>query len=106
MFRDREELASSADLSNSLREALAQSAILIVVCSPYAAQSRWVNEEILAFKQLGRAECILALIVEGEPNAVDLDQQCFPPALRFKMDAAGNLTEDPAASRRRCAPGR
>ena len=40
VFRDRDELASSPDLSESLRLALRQSAHLIVLCSPAAARIR------------------------------------------------------------------
>ena len=54
MFRDREELATSTDLGATLTAALQQSAIQLVICSPKAATSHWVNEEILAFKRFGR----------------------------------------------------
>jgi MTH538 TIR-like domain (DUF1863) len=40
VFRDRDELGSAPDLSELIREALAQSAYLIVLCSPSAAKSR------------------------------------------------------------------
>ena len=96
VFRDRDELASSADLPSVLREALAQSANLIVLCSPAAARSRYVNQEIIEFKRLGRADRILPLIVDGEPYAKVLEDECFPPALRFEVDAAGRLTDRPA----------
>lgn len=95
VFRDREELASATDLGSVINAALSGSACQIVVCSPQAAKSHWVNEEILAFKRLGREERIFCLIVGGEPNASDLpgqeNEECFPPALRFKLDANGNL---------------
>jgi tetratricopeptide (TPR) repeat protein len=95
VFRDRDELASSADLPSVLREALAESAHLIVVCSPAAAQSRWVNEEILEFKRRGRADRILPLIVDGEPHAATPERECFPTALSFRVDVAGRLTDQP-----------
>ncbi len=38
VFLDRAELPSSADLAASVREALDESAFLIVVCSPHAAK--------------------------------------------------------------------
>src|SRR5690348_15661484 len=69
VFRDREELPSSADLSNNINDSLTASRHLVVICSPRAAVSRWVNEEIIAYKRLGRADRILALVVDGEPNA-------------------------------------
>ncbi|HEX6913240.1 MAG TPA: TIR domain-containing protein [Longimicrobium sp.] len=76
VFRDEEELAASHSLSTSIEAALEQSRWLIVVCSPRAPGSRWVNEEVLRFRQLGRGDRILALLIEGEPEAA------FPPALR------------------------
>jgi tetratricopeptide (TPR) repeat protein len=86
VFRDREELASSADLAKSVRDALDHSATLIVICSPNGAQSRWVNEEIRTFRALGRADRIQCLIVAGEPHAarnlaLDPKLECFPSAL-------------------------
>ena len=75
VFRDREELPSSADLGDQIRQALEQSAYLIVICSPNSAQSRWVNEEILTFKRMGRENRILAVIVDGEPIAADARAQ-------------------------------
>ena len=54
IFRDREELASATDLGTVISEALQQSACQIVICSPQAAKSKWVNEEIIAFKRLAR----------------------------------------------------
>jgi tetratricopeptide (TPR) repeat protein len=82
VFQDREELASSSDLAASVREALSQSASLIVICSPNSAASRWVNEEIRAFHALNRSAHIQCLIVDGEPHAADNPGiECFPPAL-------------------------
>jgi tetratricopeptide (TPR) repeat protein len=96
VFRDREELASATDLGTMLTDALAASGCQIVICSPQAAKSKWVNEEILAFKRLGREDRIFCLIVGGEPNATDMpgraDEECFPPALRFKIGADGSLS--------------
>jgi tetratricopeptide (TPR) repeat protein len=97
IFRDREELASSADLSKRVQEALRESDAMIVVCSPQAAGSHWVNEEVLAFKRLGHGDRIYCVIVAGEPNAGDA-RECFPPALRFEIEADGQLGQRPAES--------
>lgn len=100
VFRDREELASSTDLGADLTSALEDSACLVVICSISSAQSHWVNEEIKAFKNLGRSDRIFSLIVEGEPFSTgkpDIEQyECFPAALRFKMGADGLLSDEPA----------
>ena len=98
IFRDRDELPSATDLSGKVNEALAQSAALIVVCSPRSATSLWVNEEVLAFRRLHKSSPILCLIVDGEPNASDLAgraaEECFAPALRFRIGADGQLTQE------------
>lgn len=75
VFRDREELPASIDLSASVREALAASDVLIVLCSPDARQSAWVGREIEVFRELGPDRPILAAIVRGEPA------EAFPPPL-------------------------
>lgn len=97
IFRDREELPSSASLSDNINNALRESRYLIVICSPHAAVSRWVNEEIIYFKSLGREDRVLCLIVEGEPNASDEPEsgklECFPPGVRFRVDVEGRLTD-------------
>lgn len=99
VFRDRDELAGSSELGRSLQDALRQSRFQIVIASPNAARSRWVNEEIKYFKSLGRSSRVLALIVDGEPNATDKGQpelECFPEALRFQVGADGAVTAQPA----------
>ena len=116
VFLDREELPVSADLSRNISEALRLSRFLVVICSPSAARSRWVNEEILSFKRLGRSDRILALIVDGEPNASDgktdfgVEEECFPSALRYVMGPDGQLgqarTEPIAADLRPGQDGR
>src|SRR5690349_20611312 len=81
VFRDRDELATSADLAASVREGLAKSSTLIVICSPNSAKSRSVDEEIRTFVELGRANAIHLIIVEGEPHASDPAEECLPPTL-------------------------
>ena len=96
IFKDRDELPSATDLGALINAALAGSAAQIIICSPQSAKSKWVNEEILAFKRLGREDRILCIIVDGEPNASDIPgreaEECFPPALRFRLGSDGNLS--------------
>ena len=98
VFRDREELPTSANLSSNIEEALRASRYLIVVCSPNGAASRWVNEEIRAFRAMGREDRVLAIIVDGEPNASDKPDsgvpECFPKAIRYRIGADGELTQE------------
>jgi hypothetical protein len=95
VFRDRDELPASGDLGQELRAALAASRFQIVLCSPRAAASKWVNEEILTFKRLHGEARVLALIVGGEPYAGG-GAECFPPAMRFRLAADGSLSTTPA----------
>ena len=114
IFRDRHELAASGDLGHTIREALAASRALIVLCSPDAALSRWTNEEILAFKKLHPTAPVLAAIVAGEPFASEMPgreaEECFPPALRQRFDIRGRPTskraEPVAADLRATGDGR
>ncbi len=63
LFRDRDELPAAGDLSAELKSALKKSMFQIVVCSPAAAQSKWVNEEVRQFKQLREARGEIQLAV-------------------------------------------
>jgi len=98
VFRDREELSSSPELGSKINEALSQSENLIVICSPAAATSRWVDEEVLAYKRMGRGDRIFCLIVDGEPNASYMPgreaEECFCAALRFQIGADGQPTRE------------
>ena len=91
IFRDREELPTSSELGDNLQKALQQSRYLIVICSPDAAQSRWVEEEVRAFKGWRGRDHIIALIARGAPNATDrgrAEDECFPQSMRFDVNAA------------------
>ena len=97
VFRDRDELAGSAELGAVIEEALSQSRFLIVLCSPNSAKSKWVNKEIEDFRSIHGDGKVLALIVDGEPNATanpefDDALECFPPSLRYPLEPlAGDL---------------
>ena len=69
IFRDREELATANDLDGKITQALENSDNLIVVCSPSAARSKWVNEEIRRFRSMGRGARIFCFVVDGQPSA-------------------------------------
>ena len=81
-FRDDEEMSASPDVGATLRGAIEDSESLIVISSPHAAQSRWVNAEIQHFRQTGRGDRIFAVIVDGIPNSGDPATQCLPLALK------------------------
>ncbi|HNR77741.1 MAG TPA: toll/interleukin-1 receptor domain-containing protein, partial [Parvularculaceae bacterium] len=100
VFRDREDLPVAGNLNAAIQAALADSECQIVLCSPNAAKSKWVNEEIKLFHRLHGPGRVFAVIVAGEPFASSMpgreDEECFPPALRIALDENGELTDRPA----------
>lgn len=64
-------------LSEELKDRLRGSRHLIVICSPYSAQSYWVGLEIEFFHQLGRTKDIHFFIIDGVPNSGDKTTECF-----------------------------
>ena len=77
VFRDREELPLSSDLAANIRQALRQSEYLIVICSPRAVSSEWVQKEIEVFLETHEKDKILTLLVDGEP------EESFPEILCY-----------------------
>ena len=93
IFKDRDELSAATSLSERIQDAIAASEAMIVICSPHSAGSHYVNEEILTFKRLGTGGRILPIIVAGEPDSET--DECFPPALKYRLDADGDLSDIP-----------
>jgi formylglycine-generating enzyme required for sulfatase activity len=91
VFRDRDEFTAGQALSEQTLAALDASRALIVICSPDAANSRYVNEETRLFKSRHAQRPVIPLIVGGKPG--DPELECFPPALKFKVDAKGRTTK-------------
>ena len=85
IFRDREDLPAAADLSGSVKRALAGSQALIVICSPDARASIWVAREIELFRALHPDRPVLAALVRGEP------EEAFPESL---LEGAEPLAAD------------
>ncbi|HEV8407930.1 MAG TPA: toll/interleukin-1 receptor domain-containing protein, partial [Sphingomicrobium sp.] len=105
IFRDQHDLSAAIDLAVEVEAALAASQFLVVLCSPIAAKSRWMNIEIESFKRTRPEGCVLAAVVSGEPFASDMPglehEECFPAALRYKYDRRGHRTAkraDPLAA--------
>ncbi|MDP2138196.1 MAG: toll/interleukin-1 receptor domain-containing protein [Candidatus Didemnitutus sp.] len=96
VFRDRDELPSASNLSETIEAALRVSETLVVICSPRAALSPWVQAEIVAFKRLHGERRVFGFIVEGEPKIAGAADDCFPPALRAEVDPTGDLSGRPA----------
>jgi hypothetical protein len=108
VFRDREELSAGA-LSERIEAGLKASAALIVVCSPNAAASPWVQKEIEFFTALGRRDRVFAVIADDAPLSNeaggDATRLCLPPALRGDVLGDPNADEPLAADARRGKDG-
>src|SRR5262249_46076718 len=103
VFRDRADLSAAHDLGREIREALTQSDALIVLCSPRSAGSKYVHEEIRAFKAMGKGQRIFAAIIDGEPHAAgrpgySAADECFPPALVYALGRDGAVSSQPEAN--------
>jgi hypothetical protein len=89
IFRDEDELAGATALGPRLEGALARSRALLVVCSPAARKSQWVDSEIRTFKRLYPERPVFAVIAGGSAGAGE--NACFPEALLWDIDADGHL---------------
>ena len=93
IFRDKRDLEVSAnDFTEDIRNALTASRYLIVLCSPEAAESVWVNEEIRCFLETHNHDydLIVPVILTGKPGHAG-NQECLPPALRVEQITCRNL---------------
>ncbi|WP_029233221.1 toll/interleukin-1 receptor domain-containing protein [Butyrivibrio sp. VCB2006] len=70
IFRDKDELPITSDLSGTIEEALFNSDYLIVLCSTNTHLSTWVEREIKLFLQNHPQENVLTVLVDGEPHDV------------------------------------
>lgn len=99
IFRDRDDFSAGHSLTEQSLAALQASHFLIVVCSPNAARSPYVDQEIRYFKSLGRGARVINVIIGGEPG--DPEHECFPPAVRQQIGPDGRATgarEEPIAA--------
>lgn len=108
-FRDETELGAAGSLTDALHEALTGSYALIVMCSPHAARSRWVDEEIHLFRNLGRERRVFPVLIEGEPNVdpdgPDANLECLPLALRRSDQGDEPLAVDLRGGKAAFKPG-
>ncbi|MBR3251225.1 MAG: toll/interleukin-1 receptor domain-containing protein, partial [Erysipelotrichaceae bacterium] len=92
VFRDQEELPLSSDLGHDIHEALDESEWFICICSPRYLESKWCMEELNYFINSGRRDHVLAILVEGEPEA------SFPEQIRFEYRGGKLIENEPLAA--------
>ena len=98
VFRDETSLPADASLTKQIERALEASKYLIVLCSPRAVESNYVEEEIRWFQKAGRSKFILPAIIAGEPG--DSERECFPEPLRHRTEESeqSELNAEPLAA--------
>jgi WD40 repeat protein len=100
IFRDRYELDAGDILGEEIPKALKNSNALVIICSKSSSNSKWVNKEIIDFKMMhGEDNIIFPIIIDGQPFAKESDkfeesEECFPNALKYKINSDGNLTNE------------
>ena len=89
VFLDQEDF-TGVEYRGSVAKHLRDSAKLVVLCSPHARQSQFVDDEIRRFAELNGVENIVPILVAGIPNNEAApgqdDQLAFPAALCAVMD--------------------
>jgi len=105
VFRDEEDFTGS-EYYQSVERHLTESTKLIVLCSPAARASTFVNDEIRRFAKSRGPQHIIALLVAGIPNNEATSEQhtqmAFPDALYELMQmplAADYRDFDPARAK-------
>ena len=88
VFRDQDELPSTASLSDSIRDAIDRSKFLVVICTPELPKSKWCEEEIRYFLETHDRSRLLAVLVDGKP------EQSFSPYMLYDFDEEGKPIAD------------
>ncbi len=88
IFRDKDELPITSDLSDTIANALADSDYLIVICSTNTKDSAWVPREIEYFLKNHSKRQIFTVLVNGEP--VDVIPDILKYDERTVTDENGN----------------
>ena len=91
VFRDKEELPTTSNLTDDIENALDNSDYLIVICTPATKESRWIEREINLFLEHHDQGKVMTVLAEGEPGDV------IPPRLLVRkkkvIDSEGRETE-------------
>ncbi len=78
IFRDKDELPTTSNLSDEISYALTNSDYLIVICSRNTKESQWVPREIEYFLRNHERQQVLTVLADGEPEEV------IPPILTYE----------------------
>jgi tetratricopeptide (TPR) repeat protein len=92
IFCEQYDFSTRPSLGAATLAALADSAALIILASPYSAQCNYFSKQMGLFKLRHPERPVIVLIVERTPD--DLEKASFLPALRFAV--ARDSVESPA----------
>ncbi len=111
MFRDKTNLAATPDLWGTIERALSESEFFLLLASPRAAQSQWVQKEVDFWRNNKAMDRLLIVLTEGElvwdddtcdfdwtrttavPRALSKGYQKVPLWVDFRQDKiAGRLS--------------
>ena len=94
IFRDKDELPITSDLSETISDALTKAEYLIVICSPNTCESVWVTKEIEFFLKSHSRDHVLTVLAGGEPEDVipdilthDGDKVIEPLSCDYRLSA-------------------
>lgn len=97
IFRDRDELTANGHIGAAVEASLAASRALVVLCSPDAARSPWVDAEIEAFRRLHPGAPVLCAVLRGE-SVASRDParallECLPPTLHGRVGSGAGTAD-------------
>ncbi len=85
IFRDESSLSANPHLWSSITTALDQSGWFVLLLSPDAAESEWVNQEVEYWLEHKESDRIIPVVTDGEftwsETDIDLESTAVPPAL-------------------------
>lgn len=92
IFRDKEELPITSNLTDDITAALENSDYLIVICSEHTKESIWVQREIETFLKTHPKNKVLTVLASGEPY------DTIPEILQYEEHTdpvSGEITRTP-----------
>ena len=98
VFRDEDELPTSASLNEQIERALGESATLIVIASPRLPESLWCRREIELFAAGRPDPRILTVMIAGDPSKRGTPEDPFPVELRRACANAGSKSRSSPGS--------
>ena len=80
----RDETDMNGDIDDDIRNALKKSEYLILICSPNAVNSDYINNKEIDYfaNTLKRGANIIPYIIDGKPYSKDPSLECFPEKLK------------------------